>query len=52
MFEKLGVSQFNLYLEISTSVILLEILGVPGAPEIAVALNWYPLHCEVNLTNL
>ena len=33
MFVKLGVIQLNLYLEISTSVILLEILGVPGAPD-------------------
>ena len=52
MFVKLGVSQLNLYLEISTSVILWEILGVPGAPENTIALDWYPVHCEVNLTNL
>ena len=54
MFVKLGVTQLNLYLEISTSVILLEILGVPGAPENTIALIGihHPLQCEVNLTNL
>ena len=40
MFVKLGVIQLNLYLEISISVILSEILGVPGAPVNTIGIHY------------